>query len=178
MGTTQARAELKQAIVDYATIATNGNRAKVTHTIEFVRDCANRFMSNSEIDEAVLSFSPEHRAFIKEAIERLSAIVEQEVNESIAASEAEDNFISEQRSAFYEDDFDYDGVEAEVFIHKDKIVVKAIQYVDGFSKKLPKGGKYQGSGTGTWVYPLSKRAEFGQTTWQGNPIFLASPECK
>lgn len=178
MGTTQARAELKQAIVDYATIATNGNRAKVAHTIEFVRDCANRFMIDSEIDEAVLSFSPEHRAFIKDAIVKLSAIVEQEVDAAIAASEAEAEFIDEQRSVFYEDDYSFDGVEAEVFIHKDKIVVKAIQYVDGFSKKLPKGGKYQGSGTGTWVYPLSKRAEFGQTTWQGNPIFLASPECK
>jgi hypothetical protein len=178
MDTTQARAELKAEIIKYATIATNGDRAKVVHTLNFVKDCADRFLTNSEIDEAVLSFSQEHRAFMKQAIERLNAIVEQEVNESIAASEAEDNFISEQRSAFYQDDFDYDGVEAEVIVYKDKIVVQAIGYVQGFAKTLPKGGKYQGHGTGRWVYPLSKRSEFGQTTWRNNPVFLASPECK
>jgi hypothetical protein len=178
MDTTQARAELKAEIVEYATIATNGDRAKVVHTLTFIKDCADRFMVGSEIDEAVLSFSQEHRAFMKQAIERLNAIVEQEVNAANAAAEAEMNYIDEQRSDFYQDDFDYDGVEAEVIIYRDKIVVQAIGFQEGFSKTLPKGGKYQGNGTGRWVYPLSKRSEFGQTTWRNNPVFLASPECK
>jgi hypothetical protein len=86
--TTQARAELKAEIVEYATIATNGDRAKVVHTLNFVKDCAARFLTGSEIDEAVLNFSPEHRAFMKQAIERLNAIVEQEVDAANAAADA------------------------------------------------------------------------------------------
>lgn len=100
-------------------------------------------------DQVKENFSPQHRSKVVEFLKKL-AILEIEA----------EKYIDEQRSeppewSKFDPDFDWSGPDVEIIVGHDAIVVHCLKFVRGFSSQLPKGGNYQGKGSGKWVYPVS-----------------------
>ncbi|MGB3292607.1 MAG: hypothetical protein WBB01_06465, partial [Phormidesmis sp.] len=86
-----------------------------------------------------------------------------------------EDVLDEQRHALFYDEYET-GVPGEVVIYSDRIEVQSFVYQDGFTQQLPRGGEYQGRGTGCWVYLISKRDHFDKGRgghWYDFPVLYA-----
>lgn len=115
------------------------------------------------------SFSPAHRKTILDFCLRYQAIALAKLEAEEKAKEQLEEYLDSQRPwiAMCEvarDDFELeDALDAkppgEVIITPDCIEVHALGWTDGFKNRLPRGGKYQGKGSGTWIYSLASRPQ-------------------
>lgn len=175
---TDTRAQLKKDILDYLTGLSVKDTTKLKEACAFIKDVAGRFCDTDEEYDYWLSkkFSPVTRPTIKKFILRLEALNAAELEQEMEEEFTLGSYLEEQRENRFREEYEYEYVEGEVIVTPDRIEVMAIGFVEGFKDTLPKGGKYQGKGT--WYFPLSARASFGNgAMWRKCPI-LFHPNCK
>jgi hypothetical protein len=138
----------------------------------------------SEGDEVVcsltLNFSPRHYSTLIAFVQRYEAICEAEWEADDAQQQEKDDFLDRQRRIVFEGGYDHDCYPGEIVISANHIEVSAIGYRGDFKSMLPRGGKYQGRGTGTWRYPRSFKERFEQFggMFNGMPVLYAvESEC-
>lgn len=123
------------------------------------------------------SFSPNHRGAMLSFCLRYQEIAQLIFEAEEKAQKQLEEYLDAQRPwvALMEaarDDFELEDAEStkpdgEIIITPNHIEVHALAWNDEFKNRLPKGGKYQGKGTGTWKYPLQLRSQLEET---GLPI--------
>ncbi len=179
---TETRETLKKDILKYLETAGVSDSDVLTKALDIIKSAAHNSYLIDEYDEDLKrefkkylkevgvekgefyinlsrSFSPRHYHAIVGFVQRYEKILDAEWDEEIAlVDEIEDNLQS-QREIFRED-YEYGDVPGEVIIYSDRIEIRARGYRPEFKDSLPSGGKYQGKGTGTWVYPISIRDKF------------------
>lgn len=175
---TDTREQLKKDILDYLVGLGVKDTAKLKEACAFIKEVADRFCDADEEYDYWLSkkFSPVTRPTIKKFILRLEALNAAELEQEMEEEFTLGGYLEEQRQNRFREEYEYEYVEGEVIITPDRIEVQAIGFVEGFKDALPKGGKYQGKGT--WYFPLSARALFGNGAMWRKCAILFHPNCK
>jgi hypothetical protein len=104
-------------------------------------------------------FAQKHYPIILGFVERLETAQSAYYEAEHQAEMLIENTLGNQREQF-KDDYEYGDVPGEVIIYEDCIIVEANGYREGFKDLLPKGGEYQGKGSGRWKYPISMKDTF------------------
>jgi hypothetical protein len=119
------------------------------------------------------NFAPRHYKSIVEFIKKIEQD-EEEVWEAKLSQEQETESVLEKQRRLFKDDYEYGDVPGEVIVYRDRIMVHALGYREGFKDSLPKGGKYQGKGSGCWEYPITMKDVFTVgDTYQSMPVLYA-----
>jgi hypothetical protein len=163
---TERKYQLKLDILEYFKGA---NREKLVEICAWIR-------KQSEISAAVIvkfneddggylqeqingNFSPQHRATISLFCDRLTELEVEALRYMQSQRWWEDPQANWARDDFEYEDFLASCPKAEIIIMPDVIVVRSFEFIEGFKDWIPKGGKYQGTGSSKWYYPKSALPE-------------------